>query len=151
MFVATVSACIITLGASAADVAKGGYILSDRDNAQALIIATGSECQLALAAQEQLDALGVAVRVISMPCVSVFLAQPVDYQQSVLPPAIQARVAVEAAAADYWYRFVGLSGKVVGMSSFGLSAPAKEIYEDLGITSEAVTAAVQSVLAQQDS
>ena len=138
-------------GASAADVAKGGYILSDRDNAQALIIATGSECQLALAAQEQLDALGVAVRVISMPCVSVFLAQPVDYQQSVLPPAIQARVAVEAAAADYWYRFVGLSGKVVGMTSFGLSAPAKEIYEDLGITSGAVTAAVQSVLAQQDS
>ena len=106
-----------------AAIARGGYILKDCDNPQAVVIATGSEVELAVKAADELATKGVQVRVVSMPCAEIFSAQDADYRDSVLP-SIRARVAVEALHADYWYKFVGLDGRVVGMTSFSESAPA---------------------------
>ena len=129
-----------------ANIKKGGYILSEPAKSPvALIIATGSEIELAMAAQAELASKGVPVRVVSMPCVEMFLEQEDAYQQQVLPPALTARVAVEAASADYWYRFVGLQGRVVGLNSFGVSAPADQAYTYLGLTTSAVVDAVEAV------
>ncbi|MCB1838195.1 MAG: transketolase, partial [Alcanivoracaceae bacterium] len=89
---------------------------------------------------------GRNVRVISMPCVEVFLQQSRDYQEQVLPSAVRARVAVEAGIRDYWYRFVGLDGRIVGMNSFGASAPAGDLFKYFGITADAVQAAVEELL-----
>ncbi len=116
---------------------RGGYVLCDfADGKQpdAILIATGSEVALAVDAAKQLLAEKIQVRVISMPSTDVFLAQDEHYQQTVLPDAVTARVAIEAASADYWYRFVGLHGKIVGMNRFGASAPAKDVYRDCGFT-----------------
>jgi transketolase len=88
---------------------------------------------------------GKGVRVVSMPCVDVFMAQDDAYRQKVLPNEVRARVAVEASHADYWYKFVGLDGKVIGMTSFGESAPIKDLYQHFGITVEAVVEAVNSL------
>ncbi|ERS10765.1 transketolase [Alloalcanivorax xenomutans] len=131
-----------------AQVEKGGYTLlqTGEGTPDALIIATGSEVELAVKAAETLGAAGRNVRVVSMPSVDAFLSQSADYQESVLPAAVRARVAVEAAITDYWYRFVGLDGKVVGMTGFGASAPAGDLYKHFGITAEAVTEAVESLL-----
>ena len=113
---------------------------------QAIIIATGSEVELAMNAYHSLSEQGVGVRVVSMPCAEIFVNQDKDYVESVLPNAVRARVAVEAGITDYWYKFVGLDGKVIGMTSFGESAPAKELFKHFGITSEAVVEAVQSLI-----
>ena len=130
------------------DVAKGGYTLlqTGEGTPQAIIIATGSEVEIAVNAANALGERGKNVRVVSMPCVDIFLSQDGEYQEAVLPKSVRARVAVEAGIADYWYRFVGLDGKVVGMTSFGASAPAPELYAHFGITPEAVTQAVESLL-----
>ena len=128
-----------------ARIACGGYILRDTDGLpDAVLIATGSEVQIALAAAEQLSTQSVSVRVVSMPSVDVFLAQPVEWQHQVIPPQVRRRVAVEAALKDYWYRFVGLDGAVVGMEGYGASGPAGALYKHFGITVEAVIAAVQA-------
>jgi transketolase len=111
----------------------------------ALVIATGSEVSLAMAAADALARDGVAVRVVSMPSVDTFLAQDQAYRDAVLPPAVRARVAVEAAHPDYWYRFVGLDGVVVGIDRFGLSAPGEVAMETLGMTVDNVVAAVRQV------
>lgn len=131
-----------------AKVAKGGYTLlqTGEGEPEAIIIATGSEVELAVAAAGTLGEKGHNVRVVSMPSVDTFLAQSVDYQEAVLPAAIRARVAVEAAIVDYWYRFVGLDGKVVGMTGYGASAPAADLYKHFGITAEAVEKAVESLI-----
>lgn len=116
-------------------IAKGGYIL--QDSAQipdAILIATGSEVSIALAAATRVQSQGIAVRVVSMPCAEQFLAQDQDYQDQVLPPAIRTRIAIEAGATGYWYRFVGLDGAVIGLDTFGVSAPAADAYEYFGIT-----------------
>ena len=130
------------------NVAKGGYTLLQTGDGQpeAIIIATGSEVELAVNAAGALGEQGKNVRVVSMPSVDTFLAQSADYQEQVLPSAVRARVAVEAAIADYWYRFVGLDGKVVGMHGYGASAPAGDLYKHFGITAEAVREAVESLL-----
>lgn len=126
---------------------KGGYILAkEQGELQAIIIATGSEVALAMNAYQALSDKGVGVRVVSMPCCEVFAQQSADYRESVLPSAVRARVAVEAGIADYWYKFVGLDGKVIGMTTFGESAPAKVLFEHFGITSDKVIEAVQSLL-----
>lgn len=126
---------------------KGGYILAkEQGELQAIIIATGSEVELAMNAYHSLSEQGVGVRVVSMPCAEIFVNQDKDYVESVLPNAVRARVAVEAGITDYWYKFVGLDGKVIGMTSFGESAPAKELFKHFGITSEAVIEAVQSLI-----
>lgn len=130
-----------------ANVAKGGYVLAkEKGELQAIIIATGSEVDLAMQAYNRLSEEGVGVRVVSMPCCEVFSAQSADYKDSVLPVNVRARVAVEATHVDYWYKFVGLDGKVVGMTTFGESAPAKDLYQHFNITTDAVIEAVKSVI-----
>ncbi len=130
--------------ATIANVAKGGYILKDTDGTpDAIVIATGSEVALAMDAAE---ASSKKIRVVSMPCVEVFEAQDDAYKESVLPKAVTARVAVEAAIMDAWWKYVGTNGAVVGMSSFGESAPAPELFKHFGITVEGVTKALDSVM-----
>ncbi|MBP6563204.1 MAG: transketolase [Neisseriaceae bacterium] len=128
-----------------ANIAKGGYVLSDVDQAQAILLATGSEVALALDAQKALAAEGVAVRVVSMPATTVFDQQDQAYQASVLTKGLP-RVAVEAGVSDFWRKYVGLEGAVVGMDHFGESAPANELFKTFGFTTENVVATVKSVL-----
>lgn len=130
-----------------ANVAKGGYILSDSDAApEAIIIATGSEIGIAQEAAASLRAQGKAIRVVSMPCTEAFERQDAAYQESVLPAAVTARVAVEAAHADYWYKYVGLQGRIVGMTTFGESAPAGQLFEMFGFTADNVAAQVSEII-----
>ena len=126
-------------------ISRGGYVLSDAANPKAIILATGSEVGLAMAAQKQLADAGVAVRVVSMPCTNVFDRQDATYRESVLPKGIM-RVAVEAGVTDYWRKYVGLDGAVIGLDRFGESAPAGELFKFFGITAEAVAAAVRRVI-----
>ncbi len=123
---------------------RGGYVLSDMQGARAVIVATGSETSLAMEAQATLAAEGIATRVVSMPCTNVFDRQTVAYQELVLPLALPA-VAIEAAHPDFWRKYVGRTGLVVGMTSFGESAPAKDLYAHFGITSERVVEAVRTL------
>ncbi|HLQ85221.1 MAG TPA: transketolase [Salinisphaeraceae bacterium] len=130
-----------------AAIARGGYVLHEPDApVQAIAIATGSEVELAMAAATQLAADGIGVRVVSMPCVEVFLAQDVAWQEQVLPAAISARVAVEAGVSDGWWRLVGCHGRVIGVDRFGLSAPAADVYAAMGVTATAVAAALRELL-----
>jgi transketolase len=128
-----------------ADIQRGGYVLADVSQPAAVIIATGSELALAMEAREVLAAKGTAVRVVSMPSTSVFDRQEAGYRETVLPAGIP-RVAVEAGVSDFWRKYVGLEGAVVGIDRFGESAPADQLYEYFGITSEAVVAAVEKTL-----
>ncbi|OGA55174.1 MAG: transketolase [Betaproteobacteria bacterium RIFCSPLOWO2_12_FULL_62_58] len=130
-----------------AAIGRGGYVLSEAANGvpRCVIIATGSEVQLALDAQQVLAAEGVAVRVASMPSTSVFDRQDAAYRESVLPRGV-ARVAVEAGVTDYWRKYVGLDGAVVGIDRFGESAPAGELFKFFGFTAEHVAVAVKGVL-----
>ena len=128
------------------NISRGAYTLVEETGVlEAIIIATGSEIELAVRAQQALTAQGKGVRVVSMPCIDVFMAQDVAYRNKVLPPEVRARVAVEASYADYWYKFVGLDGKVIGMTTFGESAPIKDLYQHFGITVDAVVEAVNSL------
>jgi transketolase len=118
-----------------ANIARGGYVLRDcAGDPDAILIGTGSELSLAVEAAEALTADGMNVRVVSMPCTNAFDAQDEAYRESVLPSACTRRVAIEAGATDLWYRYVGTDGAVLGMKSFGMSAPAKALYEYFGIT-----------------
>lgn len=125
-----------------AAISKGGYVLQDCTDPQAIIIATGSEVELAVSAADQLANQRVRVRVVSMPCAEIFSAQDADYRDSVLIPTIRARVAVEALHADYWHKFVGIDGRIVGMRSFGESAPGGVLMKEFGFTVENVVANV---------
>lgn len=126
---------------------KGAYVLAkEQGDLQAIIIATGSEVELAMSAHQTLSEAGVGVRVVSMPCAEVFVKQDKDYIESVLPSAVRSRVAVEAGIVDYWYKFVGLDGKVIGMTTFGESAPAKDLFNHFGITAEKVVEVVKSLI-----
>ena len=125
---------------------RGGYtLISETGELDAIIIATGSEVGIAVAAAQTLAEKGRGIRVVSMPCAERFMAQEVTYRESILPSDVLARVAVEAAHADYWYKFVGLDGRVVGMQSFGESAPGGELMAHFGFTVENVVAAVEDV------
>ena len=128
-----------------ANIDRGGYVLSDAQGVQGIIIATGSEVSLALDAQKQLAAKGIAVRVVSMPCTNVFDAQDEQWRESVLPKGLP-RVAVEAGVTSGWYKYVGLNGAVVGLDTYGESAPAGELFKHFGLTAEHVAAAVEQVL-----
>jgi transketolase len=130
-----------------ADVARGAYVLRDTQaRPDAIIIATGSEIHLAMAAAEQLAETGKQVRVVSMPCAELFEQQDAAYREAVLPSDVLARVAVEALHADFWYKYVGLDGRVVGMTTFGESAPAGELMKLFGFTVDNVVAVVEDVL-----
>ncbi len=129
------------------NIGKGGYVLSDAKNRQpkAILIATGSEVQLAMGAQKALAEAGVFVRVVSMPCAEVFDRQELNYKEFVLPPGV-ARVAIEAGVTDYWRKYVGLGGAVVGIDRFGESAPAGELFKFFGFTVENVVKTAQSII-----
>jgi transketolase len=133
-------------GAGAAgQIRRGGYVISDAPSPRAIVIATGSEVSIALAAQKKLAESGLAVRVVSMPCTSVFDRQDAAWRDSVLTPGV-ARVAIEAGVPDYWRKYVGLEGEVVGIDRFGESAPGPDVYKALGIDAEHLAAAVQRVV-----
>jgi transketolase len=124
-------------------VLRGGYVaLRETGPLTHLLIATGSELQLALGAAK---ALGAGARVVSMPCTQIFDRQTAEYRESVLPSSCRRRVAVEAGVTVGWHKYVGLDGRVVGIDRFGLSAPAPVVFKELGLTVEAVIAAAQSV------
>jgi transketolase len=123
---------------------KGGYILSDMAGAQAVILSTGSELELAMKAQTELQAQGIPTRVVSMPCSNVFDRQTEAYQEMVLPLGLPT-VAIEAAHPDFWRKYVGRTGVVIGMPTFGESAPAPQLYSYFGITAERVVAAVKTL------
>ena len=127
------------------DVAKGGYILKDCDGAPTVVvIATGSEVSICMDAVESLQASGIKARMVSLPSVDLFEAQDPAYQEAVLPAAVRNRVVVEAAGTDYWYKFVGLDGKIIGMESFGESAPGPVLMKHFGFTVENVIETVKS-------
>ncbi len=130
-----------------ANIEKGGYILKDCDGTPELIfIATGSEVELAVNAYDQLTAEGRKVRVVSMPATDAFDKQDADYREAVLPAAVKARVAIEAGIADYWFKYVGLDGVIVGMHSFGESAPVNELFAEFGFTVENVVTQAKTLL-----
>ena len=130
-----------------AGVHRGGYVLvREQGDLDAILIATGSEVALAVEAAERLQADGRGVRVVSMPCVELFDSQEAGYKETVLPSDVLARVAVEAGHTDFWYKYVGLDGRIVGMSSFGESAPAAALFQHFGLTADSVVTAVQDVI-----
>ena len=126
---------------------RGGYVLvSEQGSLDAILIATGSEVSLAVEAAARLSGEGRGIRVVSMPCAEVFDAQEAGYREAVLPSEVLARVAVEAGHTDFWYKYVGLDGRVVGMTSFGESAPAAALFQHFGLTVDNVVAAVEDVI-----
>jgi transketolase len=130
-----------------ADIEKGAYVLSDCAGVpDVILIATGSEVGLAVAAKQALTEQGKNVRVVSMPCTEIFDAQSSDYKESVLPVNVRARVAIEAAHQDFWYKYVGMDGAIVGMSTFGESAPAGKLFKMFGFTVENVVEKAQKVM-----
>ena len=139
---------IPTMDLDTSGAARGGYVLSDAEggDAQVVLHATGSEVQIALEAQKKLAAEGVRARVVSLPCWALFEAQDAAYRESVLLPKVGARVAIEAACGFGWERYLGMSGRFVGMTRFGASAPAEELYERFGITADAAVAAAKAQL-----
>ncbi|AWN21839.1 transketolase [Deinococcus irradiatisoli] len=126
-------------------VQKGGYVVKDADNVQVILLASGSEVALALEAAESLSGEGVGVRVVSMPCMEAFREQDQAYKDSILTPGVK-RVAIEAAALQPWYEWVGLDGAVIGMTSFGASAPAKTLFEKFGFSVDNVSKVVRELL-----
>jgi len=134
--------------AALAAIRRGGYVLADSDGPpQCILIATGSEVALAMAAARELTGRGRRVRVVSMPCTSVFEAQDDDWREAVLPRAVRARVAIEAGSGDGWWRYAGSAGRVIGMTGFGASAPAAALARHFGFTPEALVQEVESMLA----
>jgi transketolase len=130
-----------------AAIARGGYILKDcAGEPELILIATGSEVGLAMQAWEKLNEQGRRVRVVSMPCTSVFDQQDAEYRQAVLPLEVGARIAIEAAHADYWYKYVGLDGRIIGMHTYGESAPAGELFEAFGFTLDNILAVADELL-----
>ncbi len=132
--------------AQIADIQRGGYVLKDVANAKAIIIATGSEIELAVKAADALAAEGIAVRVVSMPSTDVYDRQDAAYKASVLTKGVP-RVAIEAGVTDFWYKYVGLEGRVIGIDTFGESAPAPVLFKHFGFTVDNVVAAVKGTLA----
>jgi transketolase len=135
----------LTSGVSAGSIRRGGYVLSDVEDPQAILIGTGSETSLAIEAKRLLAGQGMRVRVVSMPCTNMFDRQPLAYQHDVLPLHLPA-VAVEAAHPDFWRKYVGRTGRVIGIGTFGESAPAKDLYEHFGITAQKLAEAVRELL-----
>ncbi|MGL4826199.1 MAG: transketolase [Vibrionaceae bacterium] len=131
-----------------ANISKGGYVLKACDAAPELIlIATGSEVGITMLAADELAKKGVKVQVVSMPCTDLFDKQSAAYRDSVLPPQVSARIAIEAGIGDYWYKYVGLNGKIIGMQQFGESAPAEALFEMFGFTSDNIVQTAMELLA----
>jgi transketolase len=138
-----------TNGQPIADTRKGAYVLvreEGKDQPDLILMGSGSEVQLLVGARATLQQEGIATRVVSMPSQELFLRQPQDYRESVLPPAVRARLACEAAATEPWYRFVGLDGDIVGLDHFGASAPGPVLFQQFGFTVENVTARARALV-----
>jgi transketolase len=133
---------------AAAGVRRGGYVLWDPPRAapQAILLGTGSELHLAFGAGQRLSAEGVPTRVVSLPSWELFRQQPASYRDSVLPPAVGARVSIEAAVPQGWQEWVGSSGASIGLDHYGASAPAERLFQEFGITVDAAIAAVRRVM-----
>ena len=130
-----------------ADINRGGYVLKDcAGEPELILISAGSEVGLTVQAWEKLTEQGRKVRVVSMPCTSVYEAQDAGYKQSVLPLQVSARIAIEASHADYWYKYVGLEGRVIGMTTYGESAPAPALFEEFGFTLENILGQAEELL-----
>jgi transketolase len=128
-------------------ISRGGYILRDSEGLpEAIIIATGSEVELAIKAFEELTSKGYKVRVVSMPSTNIFDSQDQGYREKVLPSAVTKRIAVEAGVSDGWWKYVGTNGKVLGLDRFGESAPAGQLFKEFGFTVENVVKSVDAVL-----
>ena len=121
-----------------ANVARGAYVLKDCSYPELILIATGSEVELAMNAAKELEEQGKQVRVVSMPSTEVFDQQDAIYKESVLPSDVLPRIAIEAGIADFWYKYVGLDGRIIGMETFGESAPADDLFKEFGFTVERV-------------
>jgi transketolase len=134
---------------SADGVARGAYVLADASNGkpEVILLGTGSEVQIAVAAREQLEADGVPTRVVSVPCFEWFADQDQAYKDEVLPPSVRARVSVEAGVPMGWREFVGDAGRIVGLTHYGASAAFSVLFEEFGLTHEAVVAAARESLA----
>ena len=134
-----------------ANIERGGYILSEpqEGEVQLILIATGSEIALATQAADHLTVNGVNTRVVSMPSTERFAAQPEEYQQQVLPSSVPLRIAIEAGHPDFWYKYVGLQGKVLGMNTFGESAPAADLLNHFGFTLEHLLELAETMTSQQ--
>jgi transketolase len=131
---------------SAKGLHQGGYVLSDAAGFKAIVMSSGSEVQFALAAQQELQKQGIAVRVVSLPCWEAFRAQPQAYRDQVLPPNVSARVSIEAGVTFGWREWLGDRGIAIGVDRYGASAPWEVIYEKLGLTSANVVAAVKKLV-----
>jgi transketolase len=125
-------------GEQIAAIRRGGYVLRDAERVDLILIATGSEVALAIAAADLLAAQGHGVRVVSMPCPTVFAAQDAAWREAVLPAAIGRRIAIEAGVTETWHRWVGPTGRIVGLDVFGKSAPAKDLFVHFGFTPERI-------------
>ncbi len=139
--------------APASGVAKGGYVLADAPdgNPDVILLATGSEVALALAARDELASSGLQARVVSMPCWELFDRQPREYRDEVLPPSVKPRVGIEQASTLGWDRYVGDGGAIIGMNTFGASAPLKHLLEKFGFTPDRVSeVARERVAAEKD-
>jgi transketolase len=137
-----------TLHAPAAGLARGGYILAEATGTpRAILIATGSEVELALGARDRLQAAGVPTRVVSMPSLELFAAQPQGYRDEVLPPALRARVSIEAGATQCWHAIVGDRGRTIGLDHFGASAPYQRLYQEFGLTVDRIVETARQVVA----
>jgi len=136
--------------AAASGVARGGYVLADAKDGKPdiILIGTGSELSVCVSAYEQLTAEGIRARVVSMPSTPIFDMQDEAYRKSVLPPEVKARVSVEAGSVFGWERYVGMQGAIIGMTTFGASAPIKDLMKKFGFTTEHVIQAAKQVLAQ---
>jgi transketolase len=130
-----------------AAISRGAYVLKETaGEPQIILIATGSEVALAMSAADVLAADGVAVRVVSMPCVDLFQAQDAAYREQVLPAAVTARVVIEAGVTESWWRYAGPAGRVIGLDCFGESAPANELFEHFGFSTENVVAVARELI-----
>ncbi len=138
---------IARTGAQLGEIDKGGYILiHGADEPEALIIATGSELSIALKVVQQYNERGAKVRLVSMPCTAAFESQDADYRNKVLPPACRRRIAIEAGSPDYWHKYVGLDGRILGVPTFGESAPAEQVFAHFEITAQGLAAMLEDIL-----
>jgi transketolase len=132
------------------NIVRGGYILFDAKDIAAIIIASGSEVELAMNAAKKLTEQGIKIRVVSMPCTDVFDKQDAAYKEAVLPEKITARLAIEAGKSDTWYKYVGIKGQIIGVDGFGASAPAKEVFAEFGFTEQNVIRIIMNLIKNEE-
>ena len=133
------------------DIKRGGYILKDSaSNPDLILIATGSEVGITIEAAATLETEGVACRVVSMPSTDVFEKQNLDYQNSVLPPKIDKRIVIESGVSNYWHKYVGGRGRIIGINEFGASAPGKELMEFFGFTAERICEDARNLISEKE-